>query len=156
MLSLLFIIVVTHHFLPKSAWPIYPGNSLYFTRFFFCFEFSFECIISFVSFNSGMPSKSQLYLPHASSVVRWVGRLVSNVQLSARSSHSIFLRAAIPGPGTYNLGAHLQVFCSLSGVPDKEAVLQRMRVESAIVVSETIQENSNYSSGRGHSVVVAS
>lgn len=95
---------------------------------------------------SGMPSKSQLYLPHASSVVRWVGRLVSNVDLPARSAQTLSLRAAIPGPGTYNLGAHLQVFCSLMGASEKEAVLQRSRLESAVVISETV-DSTNYNSG---------
>lgn len=102
-----------------------------------------------------MPSKSQLYLPHASSIVRWVGRLVSNVELAGRSTHTVSLRAAIPGPGTFNLGAHLQVFCSLLGISDKEAVLQRMRLESAIVISESVH-NSTVNSTTGAAALLAS
>lgn len=121
-----------------------------------CCDSSLFTKVSLANLPSGMPSKSQLYLPHASSVVRWVGRLVSNVELAARSSHVVSLRSAIPGPGTYNLGAHLQVFCSLSGTSDKEAILQRMRLESAIVVSESLPMSSKSSSVSGPAVIMAS
>ncbi|KAE8746892.1 hypothetical protein FOCC_FOCC006312 [Frankliniella occidentalis] len=119
-----------------------------------CCDSSLFSKVSLANLPSGMPSKSQLYLPHASSVVRWVGRLVSNVELSARSAHTVCLRAAIPGPGTYNLGAHLQVFCSLSGASDKEAVLQRMRLESAIVISEKSVDGTISNSGNHPGIAV--
>ncbi|KAJ1524202.1 hypothetical protein ONE63_010723 [Megalurothrips usitatus] len=121
-----------------------------------CCDSSIVAKVSLANLPSGMPSKSQLYLPHASSVVRWVGRLVSNVELAARSAQTLSLRAAIPGPGTYNLGAHLQVFCWLMGASDKEAVLQRMRLESAIVISESLVGSSNCSLVSDPAVVMAS
>lgn len=120
-----------------------------------CCESPLFAKVSLANLPSGMPSKSQLYLPHASSIVRWVGRLVSNVELAGRSTHTISLRAAIPSPGTFNLGAHLQVFCSLLGILDKEAVLQRMRLESAIVISESVR-NATVNSSTGAAALVAS
>lgn len=80
---------------------------------------------------------------------------MSNVELAGRGTHTVSLRAAIPGPGTFNFGAHLQVFCSLLGVSDKEAVLQRMRLESAIVISESVL-NTPVNNAAGATALVAS
>ncbi|KAK7864298.1 hypothetical protein R5R35_009554 [Gryllus longicercus] len=87
--------------------------------------------------NSNMQpaNKSQLYSPHSSAAFRWVGLAKAWLELPGHASATVALAAALGSPGTFDMGAHLEVWCCEPGAPAANAVSQSWRVESALIVS---------------------
>ncbi|XP_046999759.1 trafficking protein particle complex subunit 8 isoform X1 [Schistocerca americana] len=86
---------------------------------------------------SSSSSKNKLYSPHSSSTFHWVGLAGSCSELSPHDSTSVSLCAVTTGPGTFDLGSSLEVWCRARGAPEADSVAQVWHVESALVVDNT-------------------
>lgn len=79
---------------------------------------------------------STLVHRHSSKYFRWMGNGMSLQTLEPYASRVLQLSVAVLSPGTYDLGAHIQVWCRrLNQIG--EPVLQACRIESAIVITNS-------------------
>lgn len=76
---------------------------------------------------------------HPSKYFRWLGHGALVKTLEPYASAAIELSVAILGPGTYDLGAHVQVLCRKLNQTD-ESVPQTNRLESAIIITNSADE----------------
>ncbi|XP_063239297.1 trafficking protein particle complex subunit 8 [Bacillus rossius redtenbacheri] len=82
------------------------------------------------------PGRSQLYSPHCPGGCRWVGPASCSLELPAHASRSVQLRLAVAGPGTFGVGAGLEVRCGVPGAPEADHVAQAWRARSSLVVRD--------------------
>lgn len=99
-----------------------------------CSDTSLVIRVNVSESRSSSSSKNKLYSPHSSSTFHWVGLAGSCTELSPHDSTSVSLCAVVTGPGTFDLGSSVEVWCRACGAPEADNVAQVWRVESAVVV----------------------
>nr|XP_022915433.1 trafficking protein particle complex subunit 8 [Onthophagus taurus] len=84
-------------------------------------------------FPSGV-SQRPLFSPFSSKHCRWV-QLGSTIRrLPPLNSETIDLSLAVLGPGTYDLGSHLEIWCQKVNQAET-AILQSCRIQSSVIVT---------------------
>lgn len=78
--------------------------------------------------------KSVMFHPHPSSQFCWVSKNTIQKPIGPYGIETVDFQIAILGPGTYDLGAHLEIWCTGE---DEIANLQMYRNTSALVVEDS-------------------
>lgn len=78
-------------------------------------------------------SKVYLYNPYSSKYFRWTGKGRIVKMLKPFCSERIELSAAVFAPGTYDVGARIEILCGRTDAP-QNVVLQTCQIDSALIV----------------------
>nr|XP_023020027.1 trafficking protein particle complex subunit 8 [Leptinotarsa decemlineata] len=81
-------------------------------------------------------NKANLFYSYASSNFCWLGNAKINKDLQPLTTDAVHLAVALLGPGTFDLGAHIQVLCKRSDYPEP-FVLQSCQIHSTLIVVNT-------------------
>lgn len=105
----------------------YRSNLNFIHRFFL-----YLIYILFCSTTSSF-HKPYLYNPFSSKYFRWIGKGRIVKVLEPFCSERIELLAAVFAPGTYDLGARIEILCHRTDEP-QNVVLETCRIDSALIV----------------------
>ncbi|KAJ8941444.1 hypothetical protein NQ318_016076 [Aromia moschata] len=78
-------------------------------------------------------NKSNLFYTYASNHFSWLGSSKIIKTLKPLTTDTVQLAVVLTGPGTYNLGAHIQILCSRSN-QSESFVPQSCQIHSALIV----------------------
>uniref|UniRef100_A0A6P7FSR0 Trafficking protein particle complex subunit 8 n=1 Tax=Diabrotica virgifera virgifera TaxID=50390 RepID=A0A6P7FSR0_DIAVI len=78
-------------------------------------------------------NKSSLFCTYASSNFCWLGNSKNLRTLHPLTTESISLTAAVSGPGTFDIGTYIEVFCKSAGQKE-DYVLQSCQIHPTLVV----------------------
>lgn len=86
----------------------------------------------FIVIFSSFSSQPELFSPYASKNFSWLGTGAAVRELSPLSTVLVALFAIVSKPGTFDIGARIEIFCTLetSDVP----IRQTCRTQSALIV----------------------
>jgi len=92
------------------------------------------CAIFFCS-ETHLPNiKSQLYSPQASTYYKYAGHSSIYSDVEAHASNTMKLHAVLPGAGTYDLAARIEIFVKV--VNSQEYIIQKGKMESICIIND--------------------